>query len=86
MGHSGGHQAVYRPCFPEQRDPDPDGTPDDVQPPQRPQDGAEQECAYYRRLRLRQDPLLAQAQPHAVPQLVCGDRSKRVTIIRIERS
>ena len=46
--------------------PDPDGTPHHEQPAQRPQDRPEQKCAGDRRFRQRQDPVLCEAQPHAV--------------------
>ena len=45
---------------------------DDVQPPTGPQKRPEQKCAGGGRLRQRQDPVLAQAQPFTMSQFLCS--------------
>ena len=67
LGRPEGHRAVRGPRVPEQCHPDTDGEPHHEQPPQGPQDRPEQERADRRRLRQRQDQVLAQAQPFTVP-------------------
>ena len=77
LGNAQGHRAVYRPRFQKQNSADTDGTADHEQPPQRPQDGAEQKRAGHRRIGQRQDPLPFEAQSHAMPFQLCHNRPER---------
>ena len=72
-----GHRSLYGPGVPEQRHSDPDRTAYHVQPPQEPQVCPKQKCAGYRRQRLRQDPLLVEAEPDADAQFLCGHGPER---------
>ena len=74
MGYAGGYQALHRPRVCQQRDSDADGTAHNEQPSEESGVCPQQERADYRRLWQRQDPILAQAQPDAVPFVLCGDR------------
>ena len=76
-GAAGGHRSLYGPGVPEQRHSDPDRTAYHVQPPQEPQVCPKQKCAGYRRQRLRQDPLLVEAEPDADAQFLCGHGPER---------
>ena len=69
MGQAGGHRSLCGPGVPEQCDSDENGKPDHEQPPQGPKDSPKQKCAGHRRQRLRQDPLLVEAEFDADAQL-----------------
>ena len=78
--------ALLRETYGSKCDSDQNREPDHEQPPQGPQDCQKQKCSGNRRLRFRQDPVLAEAEPDADAQLLCGHRPQRDNISRTEKS
>ena len=76
MGQCQGHRAVHGSQIFRQYHFNQNRTVDDEQSSPRPQERPKQKRAGGRRLRLWQNEILAEAEPPAMPQLLCGHRSK----------